>query len=228
MILKLKAALALLAFVTVLAAVLVPSEAQQGGIGPGPGTVHAVSTPTPLPYNGVLDNFNRGTGLGTNWSTASGVFGGTTATACTIASSTYLDCTWPKASYWNATQFGNKQEAYATCVHAADCILYVRLQQIGAGTTDGYYVNRTSTTNVQLGKITNGTVSALKNIALSTSNGDSFGVRHDGSTLFFLYKPSAGSWSVYDSVADSTYTGNGYIGCGSGDDNDDFGGGDVP
>jgi hypothetical protein len=182
------------------------------------------------PTASVLDNFNRATPPpSASWSQGPTIFvagAGLTVSgnACVreqIGANSVGD------DYWNPTTFGPDCECFVTVasipsVAAGNSIrLYLRLQQIGSGTSDGYSLivstNGTNLTTWSLRTLTDTVATAMgANITQIVSVGDKIGFQVEGSTLRAWYKASAGSWTELDNRVDGSnlYPSAGYAGLG--------------
>lgn len=173
-----------------------------------------------FPTTGLLDDFNRGTGIGSNWTTGNTYGDG--ATAWTIVSnqaapsSEYTDGTWTVANY------GPDCEVYATIpvLQPQDRFFSLFLRHTGVGTTntDGYVLEmqiRPGNENWRMYRVDNrtwtqiGTTDTSKAIAA----GDKMGFEAVGSTLT-AYVFQSGAWAQVFQVTDTTYNAAGRIGMG--------------
>jgi hypothetical protein len=196
-----------------------------------------------FPTAGVLDSFNRANedplSDGGKWSIGPDDFGGTNnlrvaSNECFMGSATSGN------AYRNDQDYGPDAEVYATiaAVPTTAVLLYLRLVNIGAGTTDGYacYFDFTGGTHDFLPcRVDN---DGLVGLGATTtpaggnwSVGDALGLEMIGSTLA-VYDRRSGVWTQQATRTDSTYTAAGKIGVrisdsGSNGRIDDFGGGTV-
>lgn len=194
-----------------------------------------------FPDNGVLENF---TGADTtsppnsNWTNAPLTTGGTTH-GVRITGNRATTATNSEAgeAYWDTTEFGPNQEAFATlsvvgnpspisCVH-------VRVRQMGANTSDGYSVcARNSDSTVKTYRNTNSVGTEIGSTAQTVANGDQLGVTAIGSEICPWFNDGGAGWVKLTCTTDATYSGGGFIGItvfGSTSTGqlDDFGGGNL-
>ena len=189
-----------------------------------------------FPTTGILDTFNRaGPGLGTDW-TAPLWFGDNvpeiTGNQLYNPLNTYAD------AYWDLVTFGPASEAYLdlATLPGAGNLVYLNLRIVNPGaasTMDGYeahYLQQAGTDILRIFRIDNTVGTQLgADISLDFAAGDGFGFEANGSTLT-IYRRSSGTWSSAGSRTDSTYTADGYIGCGIQETTargDNFGGGTL-
>ena len=176
----------------------------------------------------IIDNFNRANeNPMTGWAnmTTSGLQ--VVSNACTTSGAGL------NSSYWNTIFTGADCEAYVTI--ASDpasnrsMYVYVRLTDIGSGTTDGYAIkfNKLSGTDtLQLIRVDNGSETVLgANFTQELTAGNKFGIEIVGSTLT-AYVNTGSGWTSLGTRTDSTYSAAGYAGLGIASGSlDDFGGG---
>jgi hypothetical protein len=196
-----------------------------------------------FPTRTVLDTFDRANAstLGANWANNLIIaYAGATSDAA-IASNL---CTGLAGNYhglhYTSTTYGPDCEAFltlSTVLPLGDGDghgLYLRIQQPGTSTYDGYLlsvVTAGSPNTWDILKVTDGVeVSVGGNVSQNIANGDKIGFEAIGSTLTgYLF--TAGSWSQVIQRTDSTYAGAGLIGAyftaGTTWAGDDFGGGTV-
>ena len=176
----------------------------------------------------IIDNFNRANeNPMTGWAnmTTSGLQ--VVSNACTTSGAGL------NSSYWNTIFTGADCEAYVTI--ASDpasnrsMYVYVRLTDIGSGTTDGYAIkfNKLSGTDtLQLIRVDNGSETVLgANFTQELTAGNKFGIEIVGSTLT-AYVDTGSGWTSLGTRTDSTYSAAGYAGLGIASGSlDNFGGG---
>lgn len=194
-----------------------------------------------FPTNAVLEDFTGSDGTtppNSNWTNAP-LFGATSAnldiqtnTAGTATSSSEAD------AYWDTTQFPANQEVFVDLTVAGastySCI-YLRLSDIGSGTTDGYRICALSGSSTVVASIlTNGaTVGDVVSVSQTVASGDKLGAVMIGSRLCVWFKDGAAAWAELGCGTDTTYPNGGYIGLTVNGANtatiaDNFGGGVVP
>lgn len=189
------------------------------------------STPVLTGFNGTESPLSEGG----NWT--GGVLGtGTCDKSSDVAvnsASGTEDC------YWTAT-FGKEQEVYATLPNATNhgdvtnARLFLCLQQIGAGTVDGYAATFRKVTalsdNVRIHRIDNGSYVQLTTADQELDDGDKLWLRRTGSTLT-LYVDTGSGWTQISQTTDATYscagTNIGMAIVHSSHQFDDFGGGTL-
>jgi len=126
-------------------------------------------------------------------------------------------------SYIDLSQYGPDCEAYATiaalqAIDTIDGYLYVRAQNVGTTSLDGYIVMlfRSSGVNddgLQLAVETDGADTALGfSGGFDWAVGDKYGIRANKNRIEAWRCPSGGSWTRLISAVDSTYASAGYIG----------------
>lgn len=177
------------------------------------GTTTSTAPPVPtFPTTSLLDDFNRADGaLGANWSNK--ILASDSANM-SILSNTLRGSDATSSAYWSASQFGPDIEAYLTYSTASSSgtYIYAKMQNPNvSGATDGYILGQTA--SVFLLRIDNDVNTSLTpSISLVPANGDSLGIRIEGSRVSLWYKPSGGVWTERAASEDSTYTSAGYIG----------------
>ena len=122
----------------------------------------------------------------------------------------------------NDADYGPDTEVYATVTakdttNGNDFGLYARLQQIGAGTTDGYMLNITTAAGVDVWSFNRYTDGAWVSFigakfTQEIAAGDAVGMSIVGTTLTAWYKPVGGVWSRLAERDDATYPGAGKLG----------------
>ena len=173
----------------------------------------------PLP---ALDSFNRRNEnpLSDSGRWSNGV-SGSVETGLRVASNA-LECTkTATCTAWrNNTQFGADTEVWArvTTLPGANnqFRLYARLQQPGTTTYDGYMLRTNQlpgTDQVLIDRVDNGAFVNRLTISQELAVGDVLLLRVRGSTLEAWHRRGT-TWSSLGSVADSTYSGAGYVGVG--------------
>lgn len=185
-----------------------------------------------FPINGILDNFNRadsGPPLSASWTLKSGTGmkvisnqGGVNASGVT------------QIETYNVANYGEDCEVFITLPVATvwdPILLYLKYDTV---LKNGYAVRLTGVGNtIRLRRYDNDVITDYSSIAQTISNGDSFGASYIQGTLKSYYKPSAGSWTVIDTVVDTKYintVGRFGINCfdaGTTGRFDDFGGGTI-
>lgn len=191
-----------------------------------------------FPTTGTLDDFNRANEqpVGGGWN-ATPIYNPGIATLQIVANQLTRDAGGISGQYWN-TQFGPDMECYATL--AADPqpihILYVRAQNVGTTSLDGYVLTVFSdgSRRIRVSRETDGSDTLLDSFSESGafSAGDKIGISVVGSTITGYWNLGGAGWVQKVQATDTTYIGNGYIGVviesGAGTMGlDDFGGGTV-
>jgi hypothetical protein len=193
-----------------------------------------------FPTSGVLDNFNRANenplSDGGKWSIGPDDFGGTNNLR--VASNECFMNATPANGYRNDQDYGPDAEAHMTLVviPVTAAVLYLRLVNIGAGTTDGYAIyfdyNASPDSWVPC-RVDNDALSVL-GATVSPGNssvGDGLGIEMIGTTLAG-YDRRAGVWTQRFTRTDANYAAAGKIGlrlsdAGANARVDDFGGGTI-
>lgn len=185
----------------------------------------------------ILDTFARAdaTTLGANWSLLTNFnFGGSdlgisSNQAYNPNAGTYI------SMYWNPATFGPDCECYLTLttVSADNVSLYVRTQQPGFNTVDGYILTADRTANeFSIRRVDNGTETVLGTpVGQAVANGNKILFEAIGSTLTGYIDTGSG-WVSVISRTDATYSAAGGVAFyGGGNDTtwryDDFGGGTL-
>jgi hypothetical protein len=142
------------------------------------------------------------------------------------------------SSYWNAASFGPDVSVEATIAVNdtaldGDFCLGLRLATIGSGTTTGYLCIFAvgSSNNVDIYRIDAGDGFAAQltpSVSQTIAATDSIRFQANGSSLTVYRKPSAGSYSLFMTRTDATYSSSGRVGlavAGTNNDGalDDFG-----
>jgi hypothetical protein len=194
-----------------------------------------------FPTTGIIDNFNRGdedpVSDGGKWSLGPDDFGANTLRLATNELRPTVGVTNANA-YRNDQDYGPDTEVFTTIgvIPSTAVLLYARLVDIGAGTTDGYacYFNFSGTDDALICRVDNDSLVGLGSAitpAAPYAAGDKLGLECIGSTIS-AYVFQSGAWSLLGSRTDSTYTAAGKIGVKISDTStnarvDDFGGGTV-
>jgi hypothetical protein len=194
-----------------------------------------------FPTTGVIDSFDRADedplSDGGKWSIGPDDFGGTNnlrvnANLCKQGGATSSN------GYRNDQDYGPNSEVYVTLsvIPGTAVVLYLRLANIGAGTTDGYavYFNFSGTDDALICRVDNDSLVGLGSAIVPPAPfavGDKLGLEVIGSTVA-AYVFQSGSWTQLGTRTDSTYTAAGKIGLRLADSGanavvDDFGGGTV-
>ena len=153
-----------------------------------------------FPSTTVKDDFNRtdvGPPIDGAWTTLAGGFK-------ILSNAAVPTDAGDNGMRYNANQFGPDVDVYVTVVTASTGTL--RLSSLTAGyngygvfiDSDEAYISR-----VEAGIPTN--ISSNLFSSVSWANGDSFGLRKNGSSISFYYKPAAGAWQLIDTQTDATY-----------------------
>ena len=197
-----------------------------------------------FPVSAVIDNFNRANGgVGANWGDIFAVGGGSNLW---ITGNQLSDFTTPTLGQWT-TDFGPDCETYIT--HTSTLapfepdqelpsdyfILYARLANMGAGTTDGYAVKIDGDDVGTFYRYDNSAPTQLGATVLVTgllAVGTKWGMSIVGNIISLYYKLAAGSWTLVTTRTDATYTAAGRSGLllSTSQNNvmlDDFGGGTI-
>jgi hypothetical protein len=187
------------------------------------GSIQATSAATIVvakpPTSQVRDNFNRTTGIGSNWT----AIGGNSFGLMSISSNTAVDPSAPTKyawNYWNPASFGPDVEAYVTVSSYAGGVIRIGAR-VTPGTSNsgsGYYVSISATGTWSIIRIDNGVVATLAstpaNAPQPLASGDKIAIRIVGSVVTALHYTSSGWVQVlsYDTSLDSTrYTGAGRV-----------------
>jgi hypothetical protein len=195
-----------------------------------------------FPTTTVIDNFNRvnedPVSDGGKWSIGPDEFGGTNNLRVANDELHMSTTTTPSNGYRNDQDYGPDTEVYATIaiLPATACVLYARLVNIGAGTTDGYacYFDFDAADSALICRVDNDSLVGLGasiTPPAEYSVGDKIGLECIGSTIA-AYVYQSGSWAQLGTRTDGTYTAAGKIGIRIADGGlngavDDFGGGTV-
>ena len=151
----------------------------------------------------------------------------------------------PNAGNWFTRQnYGPDCEVYCTVTQkpteaiGAYIALYLRVNEIGANTSDGYEMEwdclSGGTDTVSIYRMENESFAQLTGTFIAAQEltaGDSIGFEAVGATLKIWYKAAAGSWTNIGSTTDNRWTNAGRIGiqgggaAGASGAIDDFGGG---
>lgn len=188
-----------------------------------------VTVVTGFPANAVLDNFDRAneSPLAGNWA---GPIQSSSGQAYIVGQLAAVGSGDPSGSYWNATTFNANQEAYMLMTAVNDYAqIWCRINTPGASVT-GYCVQaRKSTSELRIYRWDNESSPNQLGAAISQTitDGDSLGVKFNGTTIEAWYKVGAGAWTSAGTRTDSTYNTSGKIGMqfNSGSGIEDFGGG---
>jgi len=194
-----------------------------------------------MPYNTVLDNFNRADSstLGANWSTPFEIGNGSLG----ISSHQVIGAAAAFAqSYWNVTRFASNQEAFVSIpvvpLVGSYVAIFMRINSPNTTSVSFYssYVERLAG-NWQVGfayLTAGGTYTVAKTTAISdVLSGAVFRATVvDGIVSAYINDTLLDTWNGWAS-ASTTITGGGFIGLelNTGDTTtrlDDFGGGNVP
>lgn len=171
------------------------------------------SSTVSFPTTSILDTFTRAnsTGLGANWTQASGQMN--------IVSNAAVPITGGSASdkyYWNPTVFGANEEIYTTIsnkgTNGDSLKLYARLN---VATGNGYKLEPDLVNGVinLFSQTTSNNLIFTKSQAFST--GDSLGMSLNGNIISIFYKPNGGSWGLEGSLTDSSISAGGNLELGS-------------
>lgn len=183
-----------------------------------------------FPTTSVLDNANRadeGPPPSASWGNL---------VAGLVVSSNQFAPSGPgnRSSYW-LTAFNANCEVFATIgtepASNRTQTLFVRLHDVGAGTTDGYGVRLNKlagTDTLEVVIMTNGSLTAIgAAVSQELVSGNKFGLEANGST-FTVYIDTGSGWTSLFSRTDSTYSVGGFVGADvSSGTIDDFGGGNL-
>lgn len=190
-----------------------------------------------FPTTPILDTFNRpaeGPPPSADWTTAF-IEDGTDGLKV-VANQLRGNGSLSNEGYWNAI-FGPDTECHLKVPTMGDTLylyLFLRLINIGSGTTDGYLMRfdkEAANDEWNIGRIDNSNVTFLHaGVQQEFVPGDSLGFEAIDDVLTAYYKPAAGAWQSVLSVSDATYGAAGRIGVmlrGGTMIADDFGGGTV-
>lgn len=169
-----------------------------------------------FPTTGVLDDFNRAdaANLGANWATF--VLGDADMRVISNQAGGGANGNWT-GNVWNSA-VGADQEAYATLggtMAGVSFAVYVRVQEYGTSTPDGYAVEynptRAGGAAIRLVKLNNNSAQGLAGAngewtLISLVAGDSIGVEIVGSVLRGFYKQGAGAWVEFNTATDAAYS----------------------
>jgi hypothetical protein len=183
-----------------------------------------------FPTQPILDNFNRSTGIGANWTTdpVNAVVIDGTNTKLTTAINDYC------GGIWTAQKFNGDVEVYITHSTTGTTETDISVRQSLTDPVGGYVydIRGTGADTVEFYRIDLGVVYTQLGATVhqTVSNGDSVGFVRNNSTgqVIGCYKSGAGSWVVLITCADSTFTGSVYLGVTPSSTTmlfDDFGGG---
>ncbi len=194
-----------------------------------------------FPTTGVIDSFNRANedplSDGGKWSIGPDDFGGTNNLRV-ASNECFQGVATSSNGYRNDQDYGPDSEVYVTLsvIPTTAVLLYLRLVNIGAGTTDGYacYFNFSGTDDALICRVDNDSLVGLGTAFTPPAPyaiGDKLGLEVIGSTLA-AYVFQSGSWTQLGTRSDGAYTAAGKIGVrvsdsGSNARVDDFGGGTV-
>jgi hypothetical protein len=179
----------------------------------------------PEPAAVLLDDFNRAdTGPPPSSQWTNGVFtfvGGEGLLVVSNRCSRPAGGSFRQGSYWNASLYG------PDCCVIVDLgawtntfnngiSIYLRLVQIGSGTTDGYavHINRdVSSTVWGIQRMTNGAGTDIApGVAQAIAAGDKLALQTIGPVIEAWIKPSGGNWTLVTRAIDTTYAGAGSVG----------------
>jgi hypothetical protein len=194
-----------------------------------------------FPTTGIIDGANRADedpiSDGGKWSIGPDDFGGTNNLRVS-GNAIWMGSAASANGYRNDQDYGPGSEVYVTLAAIPDTavILYARLVNIGAGTTDGYacYFNFSGTDDALICRVDNDSLVGLGSAIVPPApyaNGDKLGLEVIGSTVA-AYVFQSGSWTQLGTRSDGTYSAAGKIGVRLADSGanakiDDFGGGTV-
>jgi hypothetical protein len=173
----------------------------------------------PLP---TLDSFNRRNEnpLSDAGRWLNGVVGAVEAGLRVVSNTLGCTKTTTCTAWRNNTQYGPDTEVWARITTLPGTNnqfrLYARLQQPGTATYDGYMLRTnqlSGTDQVWIDRVDNGAIVNRLTISQELAVGDVLLLRVRGSTLE-AWRRSGTTWSLLGSVADSTYSGAGYVGVG--------------
>ncbi len=154
----------------------------------------------------LKDNFNRGTGLGSNWSVLTS--GGTNLSISSNQAISPVSTT--ANSYWNVEDFGPNMEAYVTITtlpgNGNRIAVHGRVTSPGTSSLASYWVSydpAAGGNNIVIYKFQNGVISTLATFAQTLSAGDKVGVRILGS-LIEAWVFTSGAWTLVGSITDTS------------------------
>ena len=182
---------------------------------------------TPQTLKLLLDNFNRsneGPPPSNSWTNGISTF--TAGEGAIVLSNQLVMKTGGglrQGSYWSAADFGPNVELVLECSEwtnaaNAETRLWCSLQQIGVGTTDGYFlqVNRSPGNTVdEWYLVRSDNLSLTFLVGPTTQNIDATDficLQRIGSALSGWYRTAAGSWTLIVSATDATYAAAGKVG----------------
>ncbi len=158
-----------------------------------------------FPLTPILDTMTRAnsTGIGnTSWTLFSGSMNIVSNYAIPVNASAN------NRYYWNASTFGQDEEAYMTIANKGSnsdtAILYARYD-VGAGTGYKLQANTGANTLVLYTVQPSGQVQ-IDTVSQTITTGDSFGMSLVGSTIKTWYKVGAGAWATIKTTTDSSYS----------------------
>ena len=176
-----------------------------------------------FPVSAVIDNFNRGNGgVGANWGAILAAGGSTLF----INNNELADNTPPTNGQWT-TDFGPDCETYITQTStlfpfepdqelpADSFVVYARLANMGAGTTDGYAIQINGDNQAFFFRYDNSSVTLLGatvDVSSYQGTGTKWGMSVVGDVISLYAKLPAGSWSAITTRTDATYTAAGRSG----------------
>jgi hypothetical protein len=181
-----------------------------------------------FPTTGLLDDFSGTLGGWTN-----PIFG---ASAVVISSGRLAGSAGgDNAACWTTNFASDDQEVYYEIPTDTGNLLslYLLIQDTDSSPTCYAMdvMGSLASDVLRMRRFNNGALTTLKTGTLSAASGDWIGADKVGSLISVYHKPSAGSWTLIDSVTDgSPLTGGGKIGLdieGTAMRVDNFGGGDV-
>lgn len=189
----------------------------------------------PFPTTSILDDFNRAdntSSLGASWS--SPIESGFSSFG--ILSNQAYPAGGFRDNYWN-TSYAADQEVFVTVAAINDITgftrIFARLNTPGGSVYNGYALELNA--NVPSAYLTKFVAGAQTDISGGTSSslvaGDSFCLVCSGTNISHWRKPAAGSWTLVNTVVDSSITSGGFLGLHTRDETlvrfNDFGGGSI-